>query len=307
MPTRSTVFGKIFAQHEKLINSILSLEHLTGVRNDILAKVQQQYGRYGFRCRYPDCTHIANEFGSDQLRRQHELAYHSARLNCTDPDCTYGLTFRDKKDLNAHIRKHHTRDSISVIPSSVRRYRRETTILNSPRGREEGRSEVSSEVLQAYEAQLRLLEKENQRRLLMNKFSNNLLPLSPELQSRILPEQQASRQQQLELIQKQELDNLLDSTSKLKFLRAKDQPVAEIKSLRAGGKEGVRVVDTIEPDSAMTKPLPDIGYGKLPTSYWSVCEQQNFPVLLAHFGRNFEGISNFMKTKTTVMVYIRSW
>ncbi|KAJ5531314.1 hypothetical protein N7527_004707 [Penicillium freii] len=54
--------------------------------------------------------------------------------------------------------------------------------------------------------------------------------------------------------------------------------------------------------SASTK-KPDIDYGSLkPTSYWSVSEQRDFTILLSHFGRDFEGISRFMKTKTTTMV-----
>lgn len=39
-----------------------------------------------------------------------------------------------------------------------------------------------------------------------------------------------------------------------------------------------------------------------PSSYWSVAERDNFKMLLAHFGEDFEGISRFMKTKTPVMV-----
>jgi hypothetical protein len=39
-----------------------------------------------------------------------------------------------------------------------------------------------------------------------------------------------------------------------------------------------------------------------PSSYWSVPEQTKFLQLIAHFGRDFEAIANFMKTKTTTMV-----
>ncbi|CEJ60884.1 hypothetical protein PMG11_09438 [Penicillium brasilianum] len=39
-----------------------------------------------------------------------------------------------------------------------------------------------------------------------------------------------------------------------------------------------------------------------PSSYWSVAERQDFKTLLAHFGKDFEGISAFMETKTPVMV-----
>jgi hypothetical protein len=42
--------------------------------------------------------------------------------------------------------------------------------------------------------------------------------------------------------------------------------------------------------------------GNQPSSYWSVPEQNKFPHLIAYFGRDFEAISNFMKTKTVTMV-----
>ncbi|OOQ88852.1 hypothetical protein PEBR_11720 [Penicillium brasilianum] len=39
-----------------------------------------------------------------------------------------------------------------------------------------------------------------------------------------------------------------------------------------------------------------------PSSYWSVAERHDFKMLLAQFGKDFEAISEFMKTKTPVMV-----
>lgn len=75
------------------------------------------------------------------------------------------------------------------------------------------------------------------------------------------------------------------------------------RSSRTRGKEGVYVFEAGEPEPAMTKPAAEVGYGSMqPTSYWSVPEVRDFPVLLAHFGKDFEGISNFMKTKTPIMV-----
>ena len=64
------------------------------------------------------------------------------------------------------------------------------------------------------------------------------------------------------------------------------------------------VFESTEPEAPTAARTPEVGgYGSMqPTSYWSVPEQRDFPLLLAHFGRDFEGISSFMKTKTTVMV-----
>lgn len=69
-------------------------------------------------------------------------------------------------------------------------------------------------------------------------------------------------------------------------------------------RDGMYVFESTEPEAAAATRAPEVsGYGSMqPTSYWSVPEQRDFPLLLAHFGRDFEGISNFMKTKTTVMV-----
>lgn len=81
------------------------------------------------------------------------------------------------------------------------------------------------------------------------------------------------------------------------------QPLPRSRAGRGRAKEGLYVFDTAEAETAMQSKQPETGYGSLqPTSYWSVPEQRDFPRLLAHFGRDFEGISNFMKTKTTVMV-----
>lgn len=41
-----------------------------------------------------------------------------------------------------------------------------------------------------------------------------------------------------------------------------------------------------------------------PSSYWSVPEKRDFPMLVSHFGKDFEGIANHMKSKTTVMVSV---
>ncbi|KAJ5688849.1 hypothetical protein N7462_003241 [Penicillium macrosclerotiorum] len=85
------------------------------------------------------------------------------------------------------------------------------------------------------------------------------------------------------------------------------QPAPPIPRPRAGrggrAKEGMYVFESTEAEPAIALKQSETGYGSLqPTSYWSVPEQRDFPRLLAHFGRDFEGISNFMKTKTTVMV-----
>ncbi|CAI7666429.1 unnamed protein product [Penicillium bialowiezense] len=81
------------------------------------------------------------------------------------------------------------------------------------------------------------------------------------------------------------------------------QPVPRGRVGRGRAKDGVYVFESTEPEQPLLNKQPESGYGSLqPTSYWSVPEQRDFPALLGHFGRDFEGISGWMKTKTTVMV-----
>jgi hypothetical protein len=42
--------------------------------------------------------------------------------------------------------------------------------------------------------------------------------------------------------------------------------------------------------------------GQTPTSYWSVPEQNDFPKYVAHFGKDYVAIANYMQTKTPIMV-----
>ncbi|KAL6237463.1 hypothetical protein BDW75DRAFT_238252 [Aspergillus navahoensis] len=73
------------------------------------------------------------------------------------------------------------------------------------------------------------------------------------------------------------------------------------------GVDGMAEATLSQDKGVVEKDSPSLGLRPeyvhhLPTSYWSVPEQRDFPALLAHFGRDFKRIADFMKTKTTVMV-----
>ncbi|KAI1965796.1 hypothetical protein LOZ58_000696 [Ophidiomyces ophidiicola] len=107
---------------------------------------------------------------------------------------------------------------------------------------------------------------------------------------------------------------ITESAAETIVLKPKDEPekvAAETAPLRAKSSRS-RTKEVKETPPATSEPpegdsmsrLPEPGgYGsQQPTSYWSVPEQRDFPDLVAHFGRDFEGISQFMKTKTPTMV-----
>ena len=105
-------------------------------------------------------------------------------------------------------------------------------------------------------------------------------------------------------------DHVLEGYEARERERSEKESVPPIPRGRVGrgrAKEGVYVFESTEVEPPLATKQLETGYGPLqPTSYWSVPEQRDFPALLGHFGRDFEGISAWMKTKTTVMVRIES-
>ncbi|CAP96327.1 Pc21g14300 [Penicillium rubens Wisconsin 54-1255] len=101
-------------------------------------------------------------------------------------------------------------------------------------------------------------------------------------------------------------DHVLEGYEARERERSEKESVPPIPRGRVGrgrAKEGVYVFESTEVEPPLATKQLETGYGPLqPTSYWSVPEQRDFPALLGHFGRDFEGISAWMKTKTTVMV-----
>ncbi|KGO54535.1 hypothetical protein PEX2_070680 [Penicillium expansum] len=101
-------------------------------------------------------------------------------------------------------------------------------------------------------------------------------------------------------------DHILEGYEARERERSEKESLPPIPRGRVGrgrAKEGVYVFESTEVEPPLATKQLETGYGSLqPTSYWSVPEQRDFPALLGHFGRDFEGISAWMKTKTTVMV-----
>jgi hypothetical protein len=106
-------------------------------------------------------------------------------------------------------------------------------------------------------------------------------------------------------------DHVLEGYEARERERSEKESVPPIPRGRVGrgrAKEGVYVFESTEVEPPLATKQLETGSGPLqPTSYWSVPEQRDFPALLGHFGRDFEGISAWMKTKTTVMVRIESF
>ncbi|KAK2749577.1 hypothetical protein FQN55_003277 [Onygenales sp. PD_40] len=75
-----------------------------------------------------------------------------------------------------------------------------------------------------------------------------------------------------------------------------------MKAAKARTKEVMYAFDSLEPEA----PPPKLAEGRpaslQPTSYWSVPEQREFPDLICHFGKDFDSISQYMRTKTPTMV-----
>ena len=72
-----------------------------------------------------------------------------------------------------------------------------------------------------------------------------------------------------------------------------------------GAQEPYRIVDsemrqyTIAEAEQLGHPPGSVAQA---TSYWSVPEQQKFPQLIGYYGRDFQAVADFMKTKTVTMI-----
>ena len=98
------------------------------------------------------------------------------------------------------------------------------------------------------------------------------------------------------------IETLYEPAVKIKEPEPNNEDVIPRNKPARRNKDSIYVFDA-SVDYDAPKPSYEMGYGAMqPTSYWSVPEVRDFPILLAHFGRDFEGISNFMKTKTPIMV-----
>lgn len=88
---------------------------------------------------------------------------------------------------------------------------------------------------------------------------------------------------------------------------AVESNLPRIKPGRSRTREPLPVVESVEGGGGGvetgTPKQVEGGYGsQQPTSYWSVLEQRDFSDLIGHFGKDFEGVAHFMKTKTPTMV-----
>ncbi|EEH46298.2 uncharacterized protein PADG_02396 [Paracoccidioides brasiliensis Pb18] len=82
---------------------------------------------------------------------------------------------------------------------------------------------------------------------------------------------------------------------------AADASILRTKTAKPRTKEAAYVFDVAEPETPARTAEPKSG-SLQPTSYWSVPEQREFPELIRHFGKDFDAISQYMKTKTPTMV-----
>jgi hypothetical protein len=128
----------------------------------------------------------------------------------------------------------------------------------------------------------------------------------PDLYSQQPPVPASTATGQVPLLAKQE-PGTPDGPLELGRIKEPDRDAEDLlprsRSSRTRGRDAVYVFEGGEHEVAAARGGAEMGYGSMqPTSYWSVPEVRDFPVLLAHFGRDFEGVSNFMKTKTPIMV-----
>lgn len=113
-----TAFTDVLNSYNKRVHLLISCENFPGLTNDQLAAFKSIYGPTAFVCRFSGCVQSTTGFATDQLRGQHEQT-HTPQLTCTDPNCSYGLSFSSQRALSRHVKEHHNK-SQPKVPVNVR-------------------------------------------------------------------------------------------------------------------------------------------------------------------------------------------
>ncbi|CAI6332928.1 unnamed protein product [Periconia digitata] len=130
-----TLFGEIRKTYYSKVATLLSSQEFPGLSADELQRFQAAYGPTALVCRFSNCIHATIGFPTESLRSEHEKT-HLPKLFCSEPGCTYGLSFPSTRALKKHEKECHT-ESWMDIPISISKPRvaKLTAELRLPNGK----------------------------------------------------------------------------------------------------------------------------------------------------------------------------
>lgn len=114
-----TYFSTVAQRYQEVVELLLSCDlssppqHVT---SEMLESFRKQYGESEFICRFHECPHHSDGFGSTKKRDEHE-ATHTKSFRCADPSCVFfARGFTSKTGLQKHNRKYHPSPEDAELP-----------------------------------------------------------------------------------------------------------------------------------------------------------------------------------------------
>ena len=181
-----TLFTNIRSRYQSLLEDLLEHNTLSDAASAVFT-ARHHSGSY--LCRYRSCPRATQGFDSSDLRQNHESS-HASRFRCTDPACGFfGKELKSHAAMNKHNIKYHGDDSLTTIPTNLRKafphsqQDRSRFLLkeSSPASRKRSFGASEKHTLQDHQMELMLLEQQEKKRLLMtSQEQDNVDPVSGE-------------------------------------------------------------------------------------------------------------------------------
>ncbi|CAD6567874.1 MAG: hypothetical protein ASARMPRED_001173 [Alectoria sarmentosa] len=181
-----TLFTNIRSRYQSLLEDLLEHNTLSDAASAVFT-ARHHSGSY--LCRYRSCPRATQGFDSSDLRQKHESS-HASRFRCTDPACGFfGKELKSHAAMNKHNIKYHGDDSLTTIPTTLRKafphsqQDRSRFLLkeSSPASRKRSFGASEKHTLPDYQMELMLLEQQEKKRALMtSQEQDNVDPVSGE-------------------------------------------------------------------------------------------------------------------------------
>jgi hypothetical protein len=108
--------------YQKAVETLLDQDSCPGASSEELRLFKSQFRTSAYTCRLRSCPRATIGFGSEQLRREHEIG-HAGGFRCSTPGCHYP-PFSTPQNLKSHSKNHHTPP---VVRKTIRKVGRLST------------------------------------------------------------------------------------------------------------------------------------------------------------------------------------
>ena len=317
-----TLFSSIWARYQRTLEL---LQH-NGLDDAASGDFAARHHSGSYLCRYRSCPRATQGFSSWDLRQKHESS-HAPRFRCTDPACGFfGRALKSHVTMNKHTIKYHRDDSLTTIPTSLRkastrpqqdRPRFSLKELSSASRKRSFHAAEEDKVMSEVDVAINPASKIRNPRPLLDEDQEEFLIKCicgfKDDDGNIVLCELCKTWQRIQCYHIDEHGNVLDASGLVHFcvdcnprpLDAKGAAGRQMKR-KAQPLEYLRTVamarDEAKKKEWQESPRRNTSGGRVTSSYWSVPEQEDLRKLIRRYGTNWEAIADNMKIKAHTIV-----